>query len=159
MVNAYEFTETNKRNEHTVSKGQWVLYQIDEGIQFRHKDGANFLLSPELVERIWEYLDHGEQPTRWDETWNVSADDWSGGLDFRKHIGSGGSYWGITASGLSALIEWRDTVRPRTKSEQIVIDLNNLKNRLQEDYPDHSEYVQLINDAVQNIEDRIKNFN
>ena len=154
MVTATQFIGTNKRNEHAIDN--WVIYQADEGIYFRHKDGANFSLNNELTERLWEFLDHGPQPERWDGTWNVSEPDDGWGLDFRTHHGSGGTSWGLAPLAYSAILKWRDIVRPRTKSEQIVIDLTTLKNVLEIEHP--GEYTELITDAIQNIEDRIKNF-
>lgn len=149
------YTDTNKRNEHSIDN--WVIFEADEGIKFIHKDGGNFRLEPALVERIWEMLDHGQQPTRYDGSWNVEQNPDGWGLDFRQHVGSGGSYWGLAPLAYSALLKWREIVRPRTKSEQIVIDLTELQKVLEQDYP-NTEYSKLISDAIENIQDRVKNF-
>ena len=107
------------------------IWQDDKGLNVKYlKVGGQDTYSPDLMERIWECVDEGEQPTRWDGTWNVSFDDDWGGLRFSKKIGSGGSDWGMSDSVYSAVLAWRKHHQPKTVKEQTILDLKELRNVL-----------------------------
>lgn len=107
------------------------IWQNEKGLNVQYlKVGGTDTYTPDLMERIWELVDEGQQPMRWDGSWNVSFNEEWGGLDFSKKVGSGGTDWGMSESVYSAILAWRKHHQPKTVKEQTILDLKELKTVL-----------------------------
>lgn len=110
----------------------------DDSIRMSHKNGADFTLEEELVQRIWKHLDLGQQPFE-SNAWFVQDDEDWGGLDFSKSesLHSGGYFWGITPNALEALTAWRKLNGPSVVSPEPAV--TELRHTLSLDFEDLDE--------------------
>lgn len=142
-----------------------LLYETDKFKIWQEEKGIKVFYKPEnhtnhfthdLMERVWEFVDEGKQPVRYDGTWNVEADEYWGGLNIYTKVGSGGTSWGMTTKVYEALCQWRKQHRPKTVKEQTVIELKDLQelasNGTSEDL---KQYEETIKTAIRLLEEKI----